>query len=204
MSLKLYGTFGTCSLAVHIALREAGLPFDFVMVDLQTRKTSDDRDLTALNEKGYVPVLELEDGQTLTEVPAVLQYIAALAPEKGLAPPTGTMARYRLQEWLSFINSELHKAFGPLFNPMSSEEAKAQSCAKVMERLTWVDRQLGQHTFLLGGEFTVADAYLFVAAGWTKFVGIDISELKRLGVYCGQVAGRPAVQEALRAEGLIT
>lgn len=203
MIKKLYGAPGACSLAAHIALHEAGLTFNYVPVDLRTRQTSDGRSLADLNSKGYVPVLELEDGQILTEVPVVLQYIADLAPEKGLAPPAGVLPRYRLQEWLSFINSELHKAFGPLFMPGASEEVKAQSRARVLQRLTWVDAQLAGRTYLVGEQFTVADVYLFVVAGWTKFTGIDVQELTRLGSYLGRIAQRPAVEAAMRAEGLV-
>ena len=203
MIKKLYGAPGACSLAAHIALHEAGLTFNYVPVDLRTRQASDGRSLADLNSKGYVPVLELEDGQILTEVPVVLQYIADLAPEKGLAPPAGALPRYRLQEWLSFINSELHKAFGPLFMPGASEEAKAQSRARVLQRLTWVDAQLAGRTYLVGEQFTVADVYLFVVAGWTKFTGIDVQELTRLGSYLGRIAQRPAVEAAMRAEGLV-
>ncbi|ART51174.1 glutathione transferase GstA [Acidovorax carolinensis] len=203
MIKKLYGAPGACSLAAHIALHEAGLTFNYVPVDLRTRQASDGRNLADLNSKGYVPVLELEDGQILTEVPVVLQYIADLAPEKGLAPPAGVLPRYRLQEWLSFINSELHKAFGPLFMPGASEEVKAQSRARVLQRLTWVDAQLAGRTYLVGEQFTVADVYLFVVAGWTKFTGIDVQELTRLGSYLGRIAQRPAVEAAMRAEGLV-
>lgn len=203
MIKKLYGAPGACSLAAHIALHEVGLTFNYVPVDLRTRQTADGRNLADLNSKGYVPVLELEDGQILTEVPVVLQYIADLAPEKGLAPPAGALPRYRLQEWLSFINSELHKAFVPLFMPGASEEAKAQSRARVLQRLTWVDAQLAGRTYLVGEQFTVADVYLFVVAGWTKFTGIDVQELTRLGSYLGRIAQRPAVEAAMRAEGLV-
>lgn len=203
MIKKLYGAPGACSLAAHIALHEAGLTFNYVPVDLRTRQTSDGRSLADLNSKGYVPVLELEDGQILTEVPVVLQYIADLAPEKGLAPPAGALPRSRLQEWLSFINSELHKAFVPLFMPGASEEAKAQSRARVLQRLTWVDAQLAGRTYLVGEQFTVADVYLFVVAGWTKLTGIDVQELTRLGSYLGRIAQRPAVEAAMRAEGLV-
>ncbi|MDO8293764.1 MAG: glutathione transferase GstA [Gallionella sp.] len=203
MIKKLYGAPGACSLAAHIALHEAGLTFNYVPVDLRTRQASDGRNLADLNSKGYVPVFELEDGQILTEVPVVLQYIADLAPEKGLAPPAGVLPRYRLQEWLSFINSELHKAFGPLFMPGASEEVKAQSRARVLQRLTWVDAQLAGRTYLVGEQFTVADVYLFVVAGWTKFTGIDVQELTRLGSYLGRIAQRPAVEAAMRAEGLV-
>jgi glutathione S-transferase len=201
--MKLYGTLGACSLAAHIALHEAGLPFDYVMVDLRSRKLADGRDLTEVNTKDYVPVLELDDGQRLTEVAVVLQYIADQAPAKCLIPAAGTLSRYRVQEWLSFVSSELHKAFGPLFMPGASDEAKAQAVTSVMARLTWVDQQLVRCDFLVGERFTVADIYLFVAASWTQFVGIDIPALTHLAPYLGRIAARPAVQAAMRAEGLL-
>jgi len=200
---KLYGAPGACSLAAHIALHEAGLTFDYVRVDLRTRQAEDGRNLDELNSKGYVPALELEDRQMLTEVPVLLRYIAELAPEKGLAPPAGTLSCYRMQEWLSFTNSELHKGFGPLFMPDAGEEAKTQSRARVLQRLTWVDAQLAGRPHLVGEQFTVADVYLFVVASWTRFVGIDISEMTRLGPYLARIARRPAVVAAMGAEGLM-
>jgi len=200
---KLYYSPGACSLSPHIVLRESGLPFDLVMANTKTKKLADGTDYTTINTKGYVPLLELDDGQRLSEGPAIVQYIADQVPAKNLAPAAGTMARYRLMEWLNFITSELHKGFSPLFNPAMPAEAKALASAKLVERLTWVDGQLAGKPYLMGDHFTVADAYLFTVAGWGKYVGVDISGLANLGAYLGRVAARPAVQEALKAEGLL-
>ena len=200
---KLYYSPGACSLSPHIVLRESGLPFDLVMASTKTKKLADGTDYTTINTKGYVPLLELDDGQRLSEGPAIVQYIADQVPAKNLAPAAGTMARYRLMEWLNFITSELHKGFSPLFNPAMPAEAKALASAKLVERLTWVDGQLAGKPYLMGDHFTVADAYLFTVAGWGKYVGVDISGLANLGAYLGRVAARPAVQEALKAEGLL-
>ena len=200
---KLYYSPGACSLSPHIALREAGLPFDLVLASTKTKKLADGTDFYTINPKGSVPVLELADGQRLTEGPAIVQYIADLAPASQLAPAAGTMARYRLMEWLNFITSELHKGFSPLFNPAMPEEAKVLSRAKLTERLTWVDTQLEGKSFLLGDSFTVADGYLFTVANWGKFVGVDITPMKTLSAFMGRVAARPAVQAALKAEGLL-
>jgi glutathione S-transferase len=149
------------------------------------------------------PAGELDDGQRLSEGPAIVQYIADQVPATGLAPAAGTMARYRLMEWLNFITSELHKGFSPLFNPSMPEEAKAMARTKLGERLAWMDGQLAGKVYLMGDTFTVADAYLFTVAGWGKYVGVDISGLQNLSAYMGRVAARPAVQEALKAEGLL-
>ena len=200
---KLYYSPGACSLSPHIVLRESGLPFDLVMANTKTKKLADGTDYTTINTKGYVPLLELDDGQRVSEGPAIVQYIADQVPAKNLAPAAGTMARYRLMEWLNFITSELHKGFSPLFNPAMPAEAKALASAKLVERLTWVDGQLAGKPYLMGDHFTVADAYLFTVAGWGKYVGVDISGLANLGAYLGRVAARPAVQEALKAEGLL-
>jgi len=200
---KLYYSPGACSLSPHIALREAGLPFSLVMASTKTKKLADGTDYNAINSKGYVPLLELDDGQRLSEGPAIVQYIADQVPASGLAPAAGTMARYRLMEWLNFITSELHKGFSPLFTPGMPDEAKAMAQKKLGERLAWVDGQLAGKTYLMGDTFTVADAYLFTVADWGKYVGVDISGLHNLSAYMGRVAARPAVQEALKAEGLL-
>ncbi len=200
---KLYYSPGACSLSPHIVLRESGLPFDLVMASTKTKKLADGSDFNAINPKSQVPVLELDNGQRLTEGPVIVQYIADQAPAKSLIPAAGTMERYRAQEWLNFITSELHKGFSPLFNPAMPAEAKALASAKLLERLTWVDGQLAGKQYLMGDNFTVADAYLFTVAGWGKYVGVDISGLANLGAYLGRVAARPAVQEALKAEGLL-
>jgi glutathione S-transferase len=173
------------------------------MANLRTRKLADGSDYLPVNAKGQVPVLELDDGQRLTEGPAIVQYIADQAPDKHLAPPAGTMARYRLVEWLNFVTSELHKGFSPLFNPAMPEEAKALFRTKLAERFGWVDQQLEGRSYLLGEQFSVADGYLFTVAGWGQHVGVDISGLKNLSAFMARVAARPAVQEAMKAEGLL-
>jgi glutathione S-transferase len=200
---KLYYSPGACSLSPHIALREAGLPFDLVLADLKKHQLTDGSDYYSINAKGSVPVLELNDGQRLTEGPAIVQYIADQAPASKLAPAAGSMERYRLMEWLNFITTELHKGFSPLFNPAMPEEAKALSRAKLGERFAWVDQQLVGKSYLMGETFTVADGYLFTVANWGKHVGVDISPQQNLGAFMGRVAARPAVQAALKAEGLI-
>jgi glutathione S-transferase len=200
---KLYYSPGACSLSPHIALREAGLPFELAMASTKTKKLADGSDFNAINPKSQVPVLEFDDGQRLTEGPVIVQWIADQVPAKGLAPAAGTMARYRLMEWLNFITSELHKGFSPLFNPAMPEEAKALARAKLGEKLAWVDQQLAGRDYLMGEGFTVADGYLFTVAGWGKYVGVDIAPLGNLSAYMARVAARPAVQEALKAEGLL-
>ena len=201
--MKLYYSPGACSLSPHIVLRESGLPFTLALASTKTHKLADGTDYYTINPKGYVPLLELDDGQRLSEGPAIVQYIADLVPASGLAPTAGTMARYRLVEWLGFINSELHKGFSPLFNPAMPEEAKALFRAKLGDRFTWVNTQLEGRDYLLGAQFTAADAYLFTVASWGKHVGVDIAPLKHLSTFVARVAARPAVQEALKAEGLL-
>ncbi len=201
--MKLYYSPGACSLSPHIALREAGLPFQPVLASTKTHKLQDGTDYYTINPKGYVPLLELDDGERLSEGPVIVQYIADQAPGKKLAPAAGTMARYRLQEWLNFITSELHKSFSPLFNPAMPEEGKAVYRARLADRFKWVDGQLAGKSYLMGEEFSVADAYLFTVAGWGGYVGVDISGLPNLSAYMARVKARPAVQEALKAEGLL-
>jgi glutathione S-transferase len=201
--MKPYYNPGACSLSPHIALREAGLPFDLVLANLKTKKLADGSDYLPVNSKGQVPTLELNDGQRLTEGPAIVQYIADQAPASNLAPAAGTMARYRLMEWLNFVTSELHKSFSPLFQPNQPEEAKAIFRQRLADRFAWVDRQLEGKDYLMGAQFTVADGYLFTVAGWGQHVGVDISGLKNLSAYMARVAARPSVQAALKAEGLL-
>ena len=201
--MKLYYSPGACSLSPHIALREAGLSFDLALASTKTKKLADGSDFLAINPKGQVPALQLDNGEVLTEGPAIVQYIADQAPASGLAPAAGTLARYRVMEWLNFITSELHKSFTPLFTPGTSEEAKAPVKAKLMERLSWVDTQLAGKAYLTGETFTVADGYLFTVTNWANFVGMDISGLPNLAAFMGRVAARPKVQEALKAEGLL-
>ena len=201
--MKLYYSPGACSLSPHIVLREAGLPFEPVLASTKTHKLQDGTDYYTINPKGYVPLLELDDGQRLTEGPAIVQYIADEVPAKNLAPANGTMERYRLQEWLNFITSELHKGFGVLFNPAMPEEAKTVMKSRLTDRLKWVDGQLAGKQYLMGDSFSVADPYLFTILNWTKFVNLDISGLANVGAYMKRMAERPAVQEALKAEGLL-
>ncbi len=201
--MKLYYSPGACTLSPHIALLESGLAFEPVLASMKTHQLADGTDYYSINPKGYVPLLELDDGQRLSEGPAIVQYIADQAPASKLAPPAGTMERYRLMEWLNFVTSELHKSFSPLFNPAMPEEGKALMRKKIGDRLAWVDTQLEGKQYLLGDTFTVADAYLFTVAGWGKHVGIDTSSLANLGAYMTRVAARPAVQAAMKTEGLI-
>ncbi|MBB4846033.1 glutathione S-transferase [Paucibacter oligotrophus] len=201
--MKLYYSPGACSLSPHIALREAGLPFELVLASTKTKKLQDGTDFYSINSKGSVPVLELDDGQRLTEGPAIVQYIADLAPAAKLAPANGTWERYRLQEWLNYITSELHKGFSPLFNPATVEETKAQVRAALQARLSWVNEQLEGRQYLLGEQFSVADAYLFVVSNWGQYVGVSLDGLSHLLALRERVASRPAVQAALKAEGLL-
>ncbi|MFT7722412.1 MAG: glutathione transferase GstA [Roseateles sp.] len=198
--MKLYFTPGACSLCPHIVLHEAGLAAETVKVDLKTHRLPDGSDYYAVNPRGYVPLLELDDGQRLTENAAIVQYLAEQAGGSGLLPPAGTLARTRVQEWLAFIGTELHKNYSPLFNPAMPEAAKALFKAKLIDRFTWVDQQLAGKPYLMGEDFTVADAYLFVVTGWAGFVGVDLAGLQTLAAHRARVAERPAVQAALRAE----
>jgi glutathione S-transferase len=201
--MKLYYSPGACSLSPHIVLREAGLSFDLEKVDLKTKKTDSGADFRLVNPNGYVPALVLDDGQILTEGPAIVQYVADLVPEKQLAPAAGTMARYRLAEWLNFISTELHKSFSPLFNPAASEDWKSAVKELLAARLTVVEKKLGQQPYLMGDTFIVADAYLFTVLSWGKWVGVDIGRWPRLVDYVTRIVARPAVAASLKAEGLI-
>jgi len=201
--MKLFYSPGACSLAPHIALREAGLPFELALASTKTKKLADGSDFLALNPKGQVPLLALDNGELLSEGPVIQQYIADQAPASGLVPPPGTMARYRVLEWLNFVTSELHKGFSPLFNPAVPAEAKAVFAGRLKERLAWVDSQLAGRDYLTGSTFTIADSYLFVVSNWTAPTGIDISDLPHLAAFRARVSARPAVQAAMQAEGLI-
>jgi glutathione S-transferase len=198
--MKLYFSPGACSLAPHIALREAALPFETVKVDIRSKQTSSGEDYLKVNSKGYVPALRLDDGQVLTEVVAVLQYIADLKPESHLAPPAGTMERYRLVEWLGFTSSEIHKSFSPLFRPDVAEEVKNFARQNLAKRFTWLEQNFGKGPFLMGEHFTVADAYLFTVAGWYRFTGIDIAPYSTLRAYLKRILERPAVRASLDHE----
>ncbi len=201
--MKLYYSPGACSLSPHIILNEGGFSFDKEKVDLASRKTETGADYTAVNPDGYVPALRLDDGQVLTEGPAIIQYLADRVPEKKLAPPMGTIERYRLMQWLNFISTELHKGFSPLFNPQAHEEWKAVATAQLARRLGSVSLQLEGKDWLLGNDFTVADAYLFTVLGWGRYVGIELERWPVLKAYQDRVFMRPAVQSTLKAEGLL-
>ena len=200
--MKLYYSPGACSLSPHIAMREAGLAFEPVLASTKSHKLQDGTDYYGINPLGYVPMLELDDGTRLREGPAIVQYIADLAPTKNLAPANGTMQRYRLQEWLTFIGTEIHKSFSPLFNPGMPEDGKAISKTKLRSRYEWLDSQLADKDYLMGDTFSVADGYLFTVTNWAKPTGVDISDLAKLNAWHARVGARPAVQEALKAEGL--
>ncbi|MBL8394674.1 MAG: glutathione transferase GstA [Candidatus Accumulibacter sp.] len=200
LDVKLYYAPGTCSLAAHIALREAGLGFELVRVDIRRRQLADGSSFSAINPKGYVPVLEIEDGVRLTEVSAIVQYIADRIPERGLAPRPYMLERYRLQEWLAFISSELHKTFSPLFRPDTPEEYKPRLRESIGGRLAYVADCLSSSHYLLGDRFTVADAYLFTVLDWGRAVGIDIAQWPALPAFQERVRQRQSVLDALEAE----
>jgi glutathione S-transferase len=201
--MKLYYTPGACSLSPHIVASEAGLAVDLVKVDLAEHKTESGEDYTTVNPKGYVPALRLDDGSVLTEGPAIVQYLADQKPGSGLIPAAGTIDRYRVQEWLNFIGTELHKNFSPLFNKASSDDVKNTAKTNINKRLAYLNDQLASRQYLMGGNFTVADAYAFTIVNWTNFVGIDLKPYPNLGAYMGRVAARPKVHETRKAEGLV-
>lgn len=202
--MKLYYKAGACSLSPHIVLNEGGLAYDMEGVDLATCRTETGADYKTINPNGYVPALVLDDGQILTEGPAIVQYLADLVPEKRLAPAAGTLERYRLMEWLNFISSELHKSFGALFNPQSPDAWKDVVKKQLLpRRIDYVSLRLDGMRWLMGDDFSVADAYLFTVLGWCKHVGFDLTPWPVLTDYLERVAARPAVQAALKSEGLI-
>ena len=201
--MKLYYSPGACSLSPHIALMEAGLAFEPVLASTKSHKLQDGTDYYTINPLGYVPVLELDDGTRLREGPAIVQYIADQAPTKNLAPANGTLQRYRLQEWLTFIGTEVHKGFSPLFNPAIPEEVKVIFKDKLKSRYQWLNAQLEGRDFLMGEHFTVADGYLFTVTNWTKPMNIDLSPYPHVQAWHARVGARPAVQAAMKAEGLI-
>jgi len=201
--MKLYYSKGACSLSPHIVACEAELPIELIEVDLQIKRTGAGEDFRLINPNGYVPVLILDDGNKLMEGPAIVQYLADQAPDKELAPPAGTFERYQLQQWLNFISTEIHKGgFAPLFNSATPEAAKKMAIATLTSRLETVAEHLSNRAFLLGEQFTVADAYLFVMLGWGAYVDVDISRWPVLADYAAKISARPAVQKALKEEGL--
>ncbi|HXU93844.1 MAG TPA: glutathione transferase GstA [Gallionella sp.] len=200
--MKLYYSPGACSFSPHIVLHESGLPFETERVDLKTKTTASGVDYNTINPKSYVPALVMDNGQLLTEGPAIVQYIADQVPAKKLAPPTGTLERYRLEEWLNYISSEIHKGFGPFFNPLASEEMKSATKLRLTKRFGFAGNALEGKDYLMGDTFTVADAYLFIMLRWTHAHGIDLSPWPALDAYFNRIAARPAVIATLKDEGL--
>jgi glutathione S-transferase len=201
--MKLYYSPGACSLSPHIALYEAGLAFEAIAAPTKTHQLPDGSDFYKVNPLGYVPYLTLDDGRSLHEGPAIVQYIADQAPDKNLAPANGTYERYKLQEWLTFIGTELHKTFSPLFVPTTHPDTKAAALDRLKGRLQWVDDELAGKQYLMGDQFTVADAYLFVVTNWGQYVGLDLAPFANIVAYRARVGARPAVIAAMKAEGLI-
>ncbi len=201
--MKLYYSNGACSMAPHIVLRESGLPFDLVRASTKTHQLDDGTDFYTINDKGSVPVLELDNGERLTEGPAIVQYVADQVPAMNLAPANGTMARYRLQEWLNFITSELHKTYGPLFRPTTPDEYKVISKESLAKKYALVDKWLTGKNYTMGDAFSVADAYLFTVTSWAAHVGLDLSSFKNVGAFMARMGARPKVRETLVAEGLV-
>ncbi|WP_244814072.1 glutathione transferase GstA [Caballeronia sp. Lep1P3] len=201
--MKLFYKAGACSLASHIVLEESGLPYEIEAVDLKTKLTASGADFTAINAKGYVPALQLDNGEVLTEGPAIMQYIADQVPAKHLAPLADAMSRYRLQGWLTFIGTELHKNFTPFFNPAASSDWKAAAMANLERRLAYVAKHLDDKQYILGDEFGIGDAYLFTVLGWATFIDLDLNKWPALPAYQARVGARASVQAAMKAEGLL-
>jgi glutathione S-transferase len=201
--MKLYYFPGACSLSPHIVALEAGIPLQLEKTDIKTKLTESGEDFERINPKGYVPTLVLDNGEVLTEGTAIVQYLADLKPESGLAPANGTLPRYRLQEMLGYINSELHKSYSSLFNPDTPETARAERKAYLLRRYQFIENTLAKQPWLLGEQFTAADVYLFTITSWAVHVGLDLSRFTALAAFQQLVASRPAVQAALEAEGLL-
>jgi glutathione S-transferase len=202
-TMKLYYSPGACSLSPHIVLEETGLPYEAILASTKSHKLQDGTDYYTINPLGYVPFLVMDNGQTLREGPVIVQYLADQAPAKHLIPAAGTLERYRVLEWLNFIGTELHKGFGPLFNPNTPAEYKPAVLAQLRKRFDWVEKELTGKDYLTGSQFCVADAYLFTVSNWAQHVGLDLSDLSQLQAYRQRVGSRPTVQAAMRAEGLI-
>ena len=201
--MKLYFAPGACSLSPHIVVSETGLNVELEKVNLAEHKTASGQDYMTINPKGYVPALQLDDGSVLTEGPAIVQYLADQKPGSGLIPGAGSIDRYRVQEWLNFIGTELHKNFGALFNKATPDAVKETTKANINKRLAYLNDRLAGKQYLMGSNFTVADAYAFTIVNWTNFVGIDLKPYPNLGAYMGRVAARPKVLETLKSEGLV-
>ncbi len=201
--MKLYFSPGACSLSPHIVLHEAGLAHTIDKVDLATKQTSGGKDFRSINSKGYVPALETDSGAILTEGPAIVQYLADLAPDKLLAPAHGTIERYQMMSWLNFIGTEIHKNYSPMFKPTSSDEAKENARSNLAQRYAYVNTMLEGRDYLGGERFSVADVYLFVVTNWAGRVKVDLSAFPNVQAFQKRIAARPAVQQAMRTEGLI-
>ena len=201
--MKLYYSPGACSLSAHIVLQESGMTFESIQAPTKTHQLPDGTDYYTINPLGYVPLLELDDGTRLTEGPAIAQYIADQVPDKKLAPANGTIERAQVQSWLNFISSEVHKGFSPLFNPATPAEYKTIAIDKLMTRLNWLDQQLAGKQYLMGDAYSVADPYLFTVTNWAPRVGVDITGLANLTAFRARIAARPAVQAAMKEEGLL-
>ena len=201
--MKLYYSPGACSLSPHIALLEADLPYDLVKVDLRAKKLENGDDYLKINPKGQVPALALDNGDLVTEGPVIVQMIADKVSAKNLAPARDSAERYKLLEWLNYISAELHKNFGPMFSPVLADEAKAFFKDRVMGKFKYVDSALAGRDYLMGKQFTVADAYLFTMLSWADRMKFDLSAMPNLLAYKARVAARPKVQEALTKEGLM-
>ena len=202
--MKLYYSPGACSLSPHIVAEEVGIKLQLDKVDLRAKKTAGGQDFLAINPKGYVPALVLDSGELLTEGPAIVQYIADQRPATGLAPAAGSLARYRLQEMLTYIGGELHKNYGPLFSPASSQQLRDETVAALQKRYALIEKQLQGKSYLFGEQFTAADAYLFVVTRWAAKLKVDLSALPNLQAFQERVLARPAVQTAMKEEGLLS
>lgn len=201
--MKLYFAPGACSLAPHIVANELGIPLTLEKIDTKSKRTESGADFLEINPKGYVPALELDNGQVLTEGPVISQYLADQKPTAGLAPANGTVERYRLQEVLGYINSEIHKTYSPLFNPATVPETRTERVEYLKKRYGLIEKLLEGKEYLFGDQFTVADAYLFTVTNWATFLKLDLSAFPNVLAFQQRVAARPAVQAALKAEGLI-
>lgn len=200
--MKLYFAPGACSLAPHIASSELGIQLDLEQVDLREKKTKSGNDYWTINPKGQVPMLELDNGERLTEVPVILQYLSDQKPAAGLSPAAGTMDRYRMLEWLNVVTSDMHKTYGPIFRPTTPDEFKKLSREVIGRRLEWLDKHLAGKQYLMGDKFTLPDMYMFTVLRWSPVVGVDLSRYPNVKAYADRVAARPKVAAALKAEGL--
>lgn len=201
--MKLFFKAGSCSLSPHIILEELGINYTTETVDLQTKITGSNQNYLEINPKGYVPALQLDDGEVLTEGPAIVQYLADKYPEKHLAPANGTIERYRMQSWLTFIGTELHKSCGAFFNPAAKDDWRAIAMANIERRLNYINDHLKNNNYLLGNQYSVADAYLFTVLNWMKYIKVDLNKWQNIPEYQQRIFARPAVQATMKAEGLI-